>query len=96
MTDQMQCSVYKSSRREEMYAFVEQEAGVEAIPESLRAYFGEPHHVMDLVLTPDRKLARADAAKVMEMIREKGVYLQMPPENEELLQQAPDAGSRYG
>ena len=96
MTDQLHCAIYKSSKREEMYAFVDREDGAEAIPESLRPYFGEPRHVMDLTLMPERKLARADARKVIDSIREKGLYLQMPPEDETRVEQSPDAGSRYG
>jgi len=34
---------------------------------------------MDMVLTKDKKLARADAQQVLDSIAEKGFYLQMPP-----------------
>ncbi|MEP1595585.1 MAG: YcgL domain-containing protein, partial [Halieaceae bacterium] len=52
---------------------------------SLLAQFGEPESVMTLLLTADRKLARASAAEVLTSIEEKGFFLQMPPTPAELL-----------
>ncbi len=48
------------------------------------AQFGKAEHAMTLMLTPTRKLARADVDKVMAEVHSKGFYLQMPPvlENE--------------
>ena len=34
---------------------------------------------MTLLLSPDRKLARAEAAVVLDAIEQQGFYLQMPP-----------------
>jgi uncharacterized protein YcgL (UPF0745 family) len=34
---------------------------------------------MDLELTPERKLAREDAGKVIASLKEKGFFVQMPP-----------------
>jgi uncharacterized protein YcgL (UPF0745 family) len=34
---------------------------------------------MDLELTPERKLAREDAGKVIDMLNEKGFFVQLPP-----------------
>ena len=41
--------------------------------------FGTPGHVMDLLLTADRSLARVDVKLVMQGIQQNGYYLQMPP-----------------
>lgn len=73
------CDVYKSSRKAEMYLFVPQQDQFERVPESLLGEFGEPQLVTSLELTPQRKLARADARKVLHSLEEKGFYLQMPP-----------------
>lgn len=62
-----------------MYVYMDRKMAVDDLPEVLRSMFGEPQHVMDLVLTENRKLARADARKVLEKIEEQGFYLQMPP-----------------
>ena len=78
------CSVYKSSRKAEMYVYVDRKSGVEALPESLLSMCGEPSHVLDMVLTQDKKLARAEAQEVLAKIAEQGFYLQMPPGNEQV------------
>lgn len=85
MAEKKFISVFRSSRREGMYLYVERGARLEDLPEPLRQQFGKPVHAMDLLLTPERKLARADAARVLESVKEKGYFLQMPP--------APEAGN---
>jgi len=90
MTESMLlCAVFRSARHTGMYLYVPREQGLGAVDDSLLRHFGKPAHVMDLLLTPDRRLARAVAEDVLAAIHEKGFYLQLPdqwPENE-----APDA-----
>jgi uncharacterized protein YcgL (UPF0745 family) len=75
----MFCQVYRSSRRQEMYLYVDKAEGLERIPEALLQRFGEPEAVMLVHLDGKRQLARADAGEVVREIREQGYYLQMPP-----------------
>jgi hypothetical protein len=49
------------------------------LPDELLQITGRLEKVMQLELTPDRKLARADAKKVMTALEQQGFYLQMPP-----------------
>lgn len=79
------CQIFKSARREEMYLYVEKSRGLDAVPEELLGRFGKAIPVMVLPLTPDRKLARADATDVLDNIAKQGFYLQMPPTPAELL-----------
>jgi uncharacterized protein YcgL (UPF0745 family) len=79
------CQVFKSSRQQEMYLYVEKSRGMEDVPEDLLARFGEPTPVMVLLLSPERKLARADVTEVLANIEKQGFYLQMPPTMAELL-----------
>lgn len=79
------CEVFRSPRKPEMYLYVDKAAGYAELPEALLRQFGEPEPVMTLLLTPERKLARADAAAVLQQIELQGFYLQMPPTQEELL-----------
>lgn len=72
-------SVYRSPRRDGMYVYVDRKEGLAGLPEALRELFGTPQHAMDLLLTPERRLARGNAAEVLEAIRERGFFLQMPP-----------------
>lgn len=73
------CEIFRSSKKEEMYLYVERARGLEDVPEVLMKQFGEPVSVMLLMLTPDRKLARVNVAEVATAIEEQGFYLQMPP-----------------
>jgi uncharacterized protein YcgL (UPF0745 family) len=75
----MFCQVYRSSRRGEMYLYVDKAEGLERIPGALLQQFGELEAVMIVHLDGKRRLARADADEVVEEIRERGFYLQMPP-----------------
>jgi uncharacterized protein YcgL (UPF0745 family) len=75
----MLCQIYKSSRRAEMYLYVEKSVGLDEVPEALMRQFGEPEEVMMLMLDGKRTLARADAAEVLQGITDQGFYLQMPP-----------------
>ncbi|KZZ57707.1 hypothetical protein A3762_09335 [Oleiphilus sp. HI0125] len=77
------CSVYKSSKRAEMYLYVDRSQDVSKLPEALMQAFGAPTKVLDLILTPEKELARADASTVLEAIAEKEFYLQMPPVDSE-------------
>lgn len=86
------CSIYKSSRKDEMYLYVNKADGLARVPEALKAMFGTPRHVSDMILTPERKLARADIAQVLAQLDAQGFYLQMPPPPEPWLinsEQAP-------
>ena len=73
------CDVYRSPREEEMYLYVDKREGTSRVPEKLLELFGKPKHLMTMVLTPDKKLARAGADKVLSEIHDRGYYLQMPP-----------------
>lgn len=77
--------IFCSSRKQEMYLYVEKAKGLADVPEVLLQQFGEARSVMTLVLDPGRKLARADTAEVLQKIEEQGFYLQMPPTAGELL-----------
>jgi len=77
--NKLHCSVYRSPKKEGMYLYVPKQNSFERVPAELLQTFGTPGHVMDLELTPDRKLARASAPDVINGINQKGYYLQMPP-----------------
>jgi len=72
-------SIYKSSRKDEMYLYVAKSSGLKHIPAALLDLFGKPQLVFDLLLTPEKRLARANAGEILSSLQEQGYYLQMPP-----------------
>ncbi|MFD1383604.1 YcgL domain-containing protein [Rhodanobacter aciditrophus] len=82
---QMIIQIFRSSKKDEMYLYVEKQKGVKDVPEALMERFGKAVPVMTMLLTPEKKLARANAKDIMDAIQEKGFYLQMPPAREEYL-----------
>ena len=89
MSEKILCSVYRSSKKDEMYVYVERARGLKDLPDALMSGFGAPVHVFDVLLTADRKLARVDVQDVMTKVREVGFFLQMPPPEDELLDRKP-------
>ncbi|MGD9660433.1 MAG: YcgL domain-containing protein [Porticoccaceae bacterium] len=85
MSHTLFCEIYKSLREEEMYLFVDKKDQLSKVPAALLNHFGKTQLVTTLALTPERKLARANAASVIESIIEQGYYLQMPPRNQALV-----------
>lgn len=77
------CDVYRSQREDEMYLYVDKREGMQRVPEKLLALFGKPKHLMTMLLTPEKRLARVESVKVLNEIRERGYYLQMPPPKED-------------
>ncbi|MCK2147750.1 YcgL domain-containing protein [Marinobacter alexandrii] len=75
-------SVFRSSKKRDTYLFVRRGKDWNDLPESLRAVFGQPVHSMDLILTPDRKLARTTGKQVLAALEEKDFFLQMPEEQD--------------
>lgn len=75
----MECWIYKGSGREETYLYVPAEGDLSRVPQALLDAMGALELVMNLTLSAERTLARANAGDVMEQLRERGYYLQMPP-----------------
>lgn len=82
MTEKAFVSVFRSSKKDDTYIFVRRGQDWEELPDALKEVFGKPVHSMDLVLTPERKLARATGEQVLEALNDRGFYLQMPEEQD--------------
>jgi len=74
------CNIYRCSSRDEMYLYIHKDKAKEELPSELIKLVKELTFVMDLELTPERKLAREDVTQVMGNLEEKGYHLQMPPD----------------
>jgi uncharacterized protein YcgL (UPF0745 family) len=73
------CSIYRSAKVEGMYLYVDKAEDLARVPEELLQRFGRAELAMTLLLTPERRLARFDAAEVLRAIEAQGFFLQIPP-----------------
>ena len=83
----MLCAVYKSRKKADTYLFVEKRDDFSRVPAPLMQTFGTPQLVLRTKLTPGKPLGIASVSRVMEMLTLQGVYLQVPPPVENLLEQ---------
>ena len=75
----MQAYVYKSRRTADTYVYLREREGFGLIPEPLRASLGMLDFVLEVALTPGRRLAREDAVTVRTHLADRGYHLQVPP-----------------
>ncbi|GAB3102091.1 YcgL domain-containing protein [Lysobacter terrae] len=79
----MQAYVYKSLRKADTYVYLGARDDFARLPDPVRSQLGSLQFVLELALTPERKLAREDVAVVRENIVARGFHLQFPPAVEE-------------
>ncbi len=84
------CSVYHSSKKMGMYLYVLKADALTKVPEDLLKLFGRPQHAFNLVLSPERKLAKEDIEQVLENLTTQGFHLQLPPVEDDYIQHLPD------
>ena len=78
----MKCTVFRSPKKDFTYIYLLEGHEFDEIPVSLKKVFGEPEFVMNLELTPERKLAYEDVNQVMQNLADQGYHLQMPPQED--------------
>mgnify|MGYP000114927314 CR=1 FL=1 len=81
----MLCTVYKSPKKADTYLFIKVRDDFSDVPEALKSTFGTPILVTVLNLASKAKLGFADLEKVKTSLLEQGYYLQLPPPQENLL-----------
>ena len=77
----MKCYVYKSLEKEGTFLYLGEKDRFDLLPDGLLNLFGKPGFVLEFELTPDRRLAQADARQVTAELHERGYYLQFPPQD---------------
>ena len=75
----MQVYVYRSTLRADTYLYLPEKGVFDGLPEGLIKLFGTPVFALEFELTPGRRLAQEDPAKVRENLEQQGFHLQMPP-----------------
>ncbi|TZF89331.1 YcgL domain-containing protein [Cognatilysobacter lacus] len=88
----MHAYVYKSLRKADTYIYLAERDAFDALPPPVREQLGGLDFVLDVELTPERRLARVDVAKLREALGTRGFFVQVPPPADAA---AYDAGEYY-
>jgi uncharacterized protein YcgL (UPF0745 family) len=75
----MHAYVYKSLRKADTYVYLAEREAFDAMPVPVRESLGGLEFVLEVELTPERRLARADVTQVREALAARGFFLQVPP-----------------
>lgn len=77
------CTIYKSVVKDETYVYLESSGDINDLPKDLLKVLGSIEKVMDIMITPEKKLARYLGQEIIDSINSQGFHLQMP-ENPQL------------
>ncbi len=75
----MHCFVYRSRKRDDTYLYLRERDAFALLPENIAASLGALDFVLEVELTPGRRLAREDAGVVRANLTARGFHLQFPP-----------------
>jgi uncharacterized protein YcgL (UPF0745 family) len=75
----MHCYVYASLRKPDTYVWMTRRDGLDMLPEPLVLLLGELRFVLEVELTPQRKLPHNDTEQVLINLAGCGWHLQTPP-----------------
>jgi len=75
----MHCFVYRSRKRDDTYLYLRERDAFGLLPENIAASLGALDFVLEVELTPQRRLAREDAGVVRTNLEARGFHLQFPP-----------------
>ena len=76
--------IFKSLKKLNTYLYVDESLNFEDLPSGLRDSFGHYELILEIELSPEKNLARADATQVLSALASKGFYLQLPPTIDEV------------
>lgn len=66
-----------------MYIYVKRDDAMERVPAPLLEMFGKAEKTMTLVVTAEKKFANFTGERLLEVLEDKGFYLQLPPAMDE-------------
>ena len=84
---ELDCTVYKSLKKDETYLFIPTTTELSDLSPELLKVLGQTEKVMDLTLTPEKKMARGSAKSILNNISEQGFHLQM--QEKDILKDSP-------
>ncbi|RZA31350.1 MAG: YcgL domain-containing protein [Lysobacteraceae bacterium] len=76
----MQAYVYKSTRKADTFVYLAERDDFQRLPQTLREPLGELVFVLEVALTPGRKLARENTETVRHNLASQGFHIQFPPQ----------------
>ena len=74
----MHAYVYKSRKRADTYVYLAEREDFARLPDTLRAQLGPLDFLLEVALTPERRLARGNQREVMKSLETQGFHLQLP------------------
>ncbi len=75
----MQCFVYRSDKKLDTYVYLRERDAFAVLPPQIVATLGELGFVLEVALTPERKLARGNTEVVRANLAANGFHIQFPP-----------------
>ncbi|MBW8851275.1 MAG: YcgL domain-containing protein [Xanthomonadales bacterium] len=75
----MQAFVYKSQRKADTYVYLAARDDFERLPPPVREQLGALRFVLEVALTPERRLARENPEQVRANLAARGFHIQFPP-----------------
>ena len=75
----MHTYVYKSLRKADTYVYLARRDDFECLPVAVREQLGRLEFVLEVALTPERRLASQDPQQVRDNLAARGFHLQVPP-----------------
>ena len=79
-TDTTHCWIYRCSSRDEMYLYLALKDDFDCVQDDILRVLGRLETAMELDLHPGRALARVDVDTVIADLRERGFFIQLPPQ----------------
>ncbi len=74
----MKVFIYRCNLKPDMYIYLAEEDVFDNVPKEIFNSLGIVEFCMELVITPDKKLAREDTKTVLNNLEQHGFHLQLP------------------
>ncbi|KAB7770578.1 YcgL domain-containing protein [Xanthomonas maliensis] len=74
----MHAYVYKSQRKQDSFVYLATRDDFSVLPAAVQTQLAPLAFVLEVALTPERRLAQADVEQVRTQLRAQGFYLQLP------------------
>ncbi len=81
----MLCHIYRSNLKLDTYLYLVAKDDFSAVPGELLKVFGAPEYSFSFDLTSERRLAKEDAAEVIDNLEKQGYHLQL--QDDELIEE---------